>query len=118
MNIEHVAKSLEEILRNLFLQNSEVSMFKDIIPIILNSISNEPSSESLLRRIEDSLERVLLECKCSGKDFIVCPKFDLGITDNTIARITDFVYKESVPAIRNIKYGFSFSNESENEKEV
>lgn len=107
---------LRDRITNMFLQNSQISMFGGILPEVLNTMGCEVVSGSLATQIEDVIKTVLLDCKSRGRDFVVYPKFGLDRDDNTIMRITDFIYDDiATQAAQNISINITYG-ESDTEE--
>lgn len=101
-------EKLEGKLTEMFLENQRISMFKDIVPVLFSHLRNEPMGERLIEVIRSAIRSAIVECKCRGKEFVVCPEFALRTTENTILSITDFVYEEVCSGISDVSVNVSY----------
>lgn len=93
--------SLYSELMELFCQKDEVSLFKDVLPKILNKVLHEESTDALITALNDIVYSAMIDVGIKrGRNFVALPVFEHREDDRTILAMTDVIYK--IPATSSV----------------
>jgi hypothetical protein len=91
----------------LFYKKDEISLFKDVLPKILNKVLCEESTDTSIAALNDIVYSAMIDVGIKrGRNFVAFPVFEHREDDKTILAMTDVIYK--MPATSSVEIKINY----------